>query len=290
MRHELPVPKIPDASNLQLRMSGAPDTDLKDCGVIYVAKGARSYIEEALESARSVRRAMPGLRIALFTDARPEDVKGPVDMVLPITSTRTGFSSKIDPLLHTPFNRTLFLDTDVYMAESCADLFGMLERFELCVSQDPWRGSYAWETVPFAFATTNTGVLGYRLTPAIRQLILDWGELHSNEYSKFQSNDQPAFRKVLYDSQIRFLTLPPEYNLRTYHPCMLGGHMGPKILHERNTRLPDIAARLQEVRQRTGDPVIYGHPDPRLLLFYYSMKAQRVFRRLLGRLLRPAKK
>lgn len=271
-------------------MSEELPVNLEQCGVIYVAKGPRSYIEEALVSARSVRRAMPGLKIALFTDAATESVRGEVDIVRPIRSQRSGFSAKIDPLLETPFERTLFLDTDVYMAESCMDVFGMLERFELCVSQDPWRGSYSWETVPFAFATTNTGVLGYRLTPAIRKLILDWGDLHSNEYSKFQSNDQPAFRKVLYDSQIRFLTLPPEYNLRTYHPCMLGGHMGPRILHERNSRLPDIAARMQEVRRRTGDPIIYGHPDPRLLLFYYSMKARRVLRRLSERLFRPAKK
>ncbi|MBI5799329.1 MAG: hypothetical protein HZA92_01205 [Verrucomicrobia bacterium] len=271
-------------------MSAESQPDLKDCGVIYVAKGARSYIEEALESARSVRKAMPGLRIALFTDARPEDVKGPVDIILPITSTRSGFSSKIDPLLHTPFDRTLFLDTDVHMAESCADVFAMLERFDLCVSQDPWRGSYSWETVPFAFATTNTGVIAYRLTPAIKKLILDWGELHTNEYAKFQSNDQPAFRKVLFDSQVRFLTLPPEYNLRTYHPCMLGGHMGPKILHERNSRLPEIASRMQEIRKLTGDPIIYGHYRPRLMFFYYSMKARRVLKRVSQRLFGLGKK
>lgn len=253
-------------------------------GVIYVAKGARSYIEEALVSARSVRRAMPELKIALFTDAAPESVRGEVDIVLPITSKRTGFSAKIDPLLETPFERTLFLDTDVYMAESCAEVFAMLERFELCAAQDPWRGSYSWETVPFSFATLNTGVIAYRLTPAVRKFIVDWGELHSQDYGKRQANDQPAFRKVLLESDVRFLTLPPEYNLRTYHACQLGGHMQPKILHERNEHLPQIAAQLQAMRQRTGDPVIYGHLDPRLAWFYYTMKAGRVLRRLARKL------
>jgi len=48
-------------------------------------------------------------------------------------------ADKILPLLDSPFNRTVFLDTDTQVCSEFFELFDLLDRFDLAVAHAPWR-------------------------------------------------------------------------------------------------------------------------------------------------------
>src|SRR4051794_25219004 len=98
-------------------------------GVIYVAAGLL-HAREAAVSAQSVRKAMPGVPVALFTDVHESQLpRGLFDRLFPLNDTRRNFAVKIRPLSETPFERTLFLDTDTVMCRNCDSVFELLDRF-----------------------------------------------------------------------------------------------------------------------------------------------------------------
>ncbi|TMV58340.1 hypothetical protein FGG78_36505, partial [Thioclava sp. BHET1] len=105
-------------------------------GVIYVARGA-GYLDLAERSATSLRACNPGLAVDLFTD-QPEVAPGLFDQVRPIPE---GVTSKLACLPETRFERTLYLDCDTLILAPFADLFTVLERFELAVTHDVRRTS-----------------------------------------------------------------------------------------------------------------------------------------------------
>src|SRR5438105_3033925 len=107
-------------------------------GVVYVAAGL-SHALEAVQSARSVRKWMPTIPITLFTDVQLSMLPGaPFDELLPLADREQTYAVKIAPLLQSPYEKTLFLDTDTFMCRSCEEVFGLLERFELLVAHDPY--------------------------------------------------------------------------------------------------------------------------------------------------------
>jgi hypothetical protein len=196
-----------------------------------------------LVSARSVRRQMPDVPIIVCTDLvdLPPDV---FDEIRVLENPRHSFIDKIAPLRETPFERTLFLDTDTFVAAPVLDLFEVLDRFELAVSHAPFRHDRPFVT-PNCFAELNTGVMAYRKTAAVDALLVDWLRLYEKEVAETgkMDSDQPAFREALYRSTVPFYVLPSEYNLRTVMPAAVGrGRV--RILHG---RAPNLAALEQRV-------------------------------------------
>lgn len=82
-------------------------------GALYTLIGDRDvYVEAAARSARSLRRAMPDLPIAIATDRRTLD--GPFDHYIQLREP-DGFRAKILGLRQTPFEETVMLDVDTYI-------------------------------------------------------------------------------------------------------------------------------------------------------------------------------
>jgi hypothetical protein len=205
-------------------------------GILYIATGRR-HLGEMLISARSVRRHMPGVPIVVYTDQQdlPADV---FDEVRPISDPRHSFIDKIAPLCDTPFERTIFLDTDTLACAPFTDLFEILDRFDLALAHAPYRHDRPFVT-PNCFAELNTGVLAYRRTPEMVSLFQDWLRLYQKEVAETgrMDSDQPAFREALYRSPVSPYILPTEYNLRTVMPAAVG-RCTVRIIHGRG---PDMA-------------------------------------------------
>ncbi len=142
-------------------------------GVLYVACGA-TYIRVAVRSARSVRRHSPNLGIHLFADLQNHPQFDFDRDAFPFTSTARiqdpHRRSKVDYMVRTPFDRTLYLDTDTLVMADVQDMFRLLERFDFAASHahrrnDPSRlGTWRIE-IPRAFPQANAGVLLYGKTP-----------------------------------------------------------------------------------------------------------------------------
>jgi len=182
------------------------------CGVIYVARGA-GYVELAVASAKSLQAQGDAPEIDLFTDCQvpPGEPFSRVHRI-PESGTR----DKIACMALSRFDRTLFLDCDTLVVRPLGDVFDLLERFELAVAHDMRRLSpliragHEVET-PYAFPQLNTGVLLFRQSPAMAAFLSEWGRRYA---AAEQSRDQLTFRDLLWQSDIRFHVLPPEFNLR----------------------------------------------------------------------------
>ena len=179
-------------------------------GVLFVATGA-GYRQLAARAAASVARVSPGLPIDLATDEPVE----PGDFATVTLLDDPWFRSRIDAMAATRFERTLHLDADVLAVADLRDVFEVLDRFDIALAHDQARNSPAANAVwrrplPAAFPQFNGGVIAYRRTPEVLGFLGRWAEAMR---APGMRKDQPSLRELLWESDLRIATLPPEYNL-----------------------------------------------------------------------------
>ncbi len=175
-----------------------------------MATGTR-YLEEAAASLAALRRANPALSVALITDL--PNSSGLWDCVIPLSAPTHSLRDKI-AMRFSPWQNTLFLDTDTYVAANLDHLFTMLEDgFDLLAHQLFEGHNYMLEGVPDSFPEFNTGVIGFRKGPAMQKFFDDWAGWY-DRYHPSVTCDQQSFRKAVYLSSLRHSVLTPEYNFR----------------------------------------------------------------------------
>jgi hypothetical protein len=183
-------------------------------GLIYVATRAEAYVQQAAISARSVKAVTADLPVVLFTDQPAPDAT--FDAVVSIESCGDGYRDKLLCMSQTPFEQTLFLDADTYVVGDLQDLYRLLDHFDLGAAHAPNRVVLDLDEVPLSYPELNTGVIPYRQSPAVAQLLAAWVQIYDSHRARHpRSYDQPAFRQALYlNDDVRVATLPPEYNCR----------------------------------------------------------------------------
>jgi len=220
-------------------------------GVIYIATGDK-YIEEALYSAASLKRHMPRLPITLFTD---RSVNSPhLDDVVLVDEEHSAKRAKIHYMSQSPYERTLFLDTDTYICGDLTDTFNMLDQFDLAAVHENGQETYPVEQVPDSFPEYNSGVILFQNTARVREFFEQWQAIFDSEtwIIKGRHFDQPSFRQALYRSELRIATLTSQYNCRFVDGGCVAGDI--KILHRRsNFDFPVV----EQVLNQTTRPRIY---------------------------------
>lgn len=218
-------------------------------GILYVATGER-FLKEACRSAARVKELMPSVPIALASD-----LQGPKELFdhhLPITKPKFNFSDKIGPLLSTPFERTLFLDTDTWLCEPVPEMFAILDRYDVAMAHAPMRFT-ATSAVPPTFPECNSGVIAYQLNDRTHSFFALWEKLYQERLaSTGVIDDQPSQRDALWLSDVSFAALPPEYNFRFIMPSF-AGRGGVKILHGRHHDYEKIT----DILNRSGSPRVF---------------------------------
>ncbi len=223
-----------------------------DRGVIYVATGP-DYRALAEASARSLKAVESALPVDLFTDAPEEAAPGLFDRVHGIAKPHP--RSKLDCMGQTRFERTLFLDADTLVLAPLGDLFDVLDRFDLALAHDMRRATdlireSAGAPTPYAFPQLNSGVMLYRRSPGMLSFLAEWARRFAESGG---SRDQPVLKAMLWESELRFWVLPPEFNLRrvTLLDAWEPGDVLPTILHSH--RLMD---HMRGQGARITDPVV----------------------------------
>ncbi|MAM62765.1 putative nucleotide-diphospho-sugar transferase [Maritimibacter sp. UBA3975] len=229
-----------------------------DRGVIYVATGA-DYRDLATASARSLKAVEPDLPVDLFTDAPEAVAAGLFDAVHLIANPHD--RSKLDCLSLTRFARTLFLDCDTLVVRPLGDLWDLLDRFDLALAHDVRRASDLIRagvsvTTPYAFPQFNSGVMLYRRSPAMDAFLADWVRRY---VAAGLYRDQPVLKDLLWESDLRFYVLPPEFNLRRVtlldawepedaRPTILHSHRLMDHMRAGGERITDVVALMDAER------------------------------------------
>jgi len=187
-------------------------------GILFVAVGWK-YIRSAMRAAETVRCHCPGLPIHLFANWKESHI--PLEQIDRVFTSMEEIPdphsrSKVDYLHLTPFEQTLYLDNDTALNTDIRDMFQVLERFDIGLCHAHWRNIEArlksWRIeLPQAFPQFNSGVILYRKSPAVLQLLQNWQQAYSDAGIK---EDQRTLRELLWESDVRIATLPPEYNVR----------------------------------------------------------------------------
>jgi hypothetical protein len=96
-------------------------------GIIYIATWQK-FAEEACRSATSAKECMPDISIEseLF------------EQVVPIANPTHGSEDKILHIAKSPYQETLYLDSDTHMVDDCREFFSLLERFDLAAVHAPY--------------------------------------------------------------------------------------------------------------------------------------------------------
>lgn len=216
-------------------------------GILYSAVGD-AYFAEALTSARSSLRfnRIPHL---IVTEARRDLSEGSLSVHV-VESSGNPFADKIRAMTATPFERTIFLDTDTYVLDDLSGVFSLLDRFDVVASHAPGYRGLADPDVPSAFYELNTGVLGWRQTDATRALLTDW----LATYERWSAEppfpgvgmedglpgDQPAFRRCVWEHRVQLCVIGHEYNLRTPHCGQVAQPV--RVIHGRHEDYERVAA------------------------------------------------
>ncbi len=230
----------------------------KSTGFIYAATG-KSYIEEAALSAGSFKQAMPNTDISIFSDdPNLAQEFACFDQVFEIPNPAFGPSDKFFALQNSPYEKTVFVDTDTWCVDQCLELFRILDRFELGVTHAPVRAmNFVPNGVPRCFPEANTGVIAYRSCNAVIALFEQWRHTYADFNQRKQiQRDQLSFRKALYFSDVALTILPPEYNLRAVFSYFVGGMAPVKIIHARGG---DLARALRIIKPKNEQQSIYPY-------------------------------
>jgi hypothetical protein len=192
-------------------------------GFLYLAKG-EEFVTEAITSARRVSEVMQECPITLVSDQHINAAC--FDRVI-VDQDGHSLADKPRALQQTPYERTVFLDTDIHMAASVSELFEMLDEYELALrpNRDQAHVFDNSEDVPWCFPEFNSGVVAYRDTPAVMEMLSDWEARCRPEHGF----DQYSLRKAIYDSSVCFAPIPTRYNCMYNYENVLHGSV--KLYH-----------------------------------------------------------
>ncbi|MDB4927018.1 hypothetical protein [Mucilaginibacter sp.] len=234
-------------------------------GVLYIATGEK-YVAEAIQSAISCREHN-SYPIALITDSAAHVLPEALFDIVIIQRANFNYKDKL-LIRHSPFEQTVFLDTDTYVADKLDDLFKILDYREFAIHQADEGYEYQMPDVSNAMPEFNTGVIAYKLTSAVKNLIDAW-EISFNTNPQVVT-DQYHLRKTLYDSDVKFAVFSSAYNFIIYYPNFVIQTV--KILHGRPfSALKKVANDVNAIRHDNAWRRTYFPYNHDFALIYANM-------------------
>lgn len=229
-------------------------------GILYSASGDQ-YIAEALRSARSSLRHNPLPHVLFASEGALAGVGVQGLSIERFEPSSNPFVDKIANMRRSPFERTIFLDSDTYVVDEIAHLLALLDRYDIAVTYAPAYRGLDDPDVPHAFYEFNTGVVAWRASDRMTAFLRDWQEtylawLSEDEEEPFPgvrkasrggAADQPAFRHCAWRNNIHLFVLGHEYNLRIPYPATVIERV--RVIHGRHPDFDELAARINRAQR-----------------------------------------
>lgn len=230
--------------------------------VFYILSGYH-YVKEAVQSAESVRRHMPGVESYLFhtPDIWP---RGAVfDHIVPLP-TRCHNYWYLDSLRYLMLalpqlpERLLWLDSDTYCCMPFGEMFEMLGRFDMIAAHAPGRKTGPTvHPIPDCFPELNIGVMGIYNKAGFQEFAARWYAKYAKYQHVYEDNDQNSLRETLWEQCednhlidcFQFYVMPPEWNLRLVSPKGYFIRDRVRFLHGRH---PDMNALAEGANRKGG--------------------------------------
>lgn len=270
-------------------MAEGPSDYSRKRGFIYIASGER-FVREAVDSLVQLRKfhAEPAVLICDQHLSMPHDFAE-----VRVELNGFDYADKIR-MVESPFEKTIFLDTDILVVQSLLPIFRLLDRFDLALQPTEGGNHYELEGVPWLFFEPSAGILGWNKNSHTSEFFDRW----KTDYQKIESEmgikgawDQRSLRSSVFYADVKSIFLPIEAQFYTYKPNFL--RHSPLLFHGRNINPQIIAAASSQIHgewsgvvlPRIGAVPDYNHCSL-LQAFNFLLKfAVSVFRRRLRILL-----
>ncbi len=147
-------------------------------GILYLASGGRSYLGEFLTSFHSLRSFEPDLPVTIISRFKVPGSLRHCDS-RPLVSNEHPLKLKVLALRDSPYDETLFLDTDTSILGPLSPIFGELDGVDFAAANSH---EADWSVTPPRFLAMvkprdyNTGVLLYRKSEPMLRFISRWEE------------------------------------------------------------------------------------------------------------------
>ncbi|MBL7849458.1 MAG: hypothetical protein JNN04_01060 [Cyclobacteriaceae bacterium] len=204
-------------------------------GYVYIAIG-EMFRHEAEQSCRSLKR-FTSYPVVLITD--DESYKSVYfDDVILANDLGRSFEVKITGMMRSPFQRTVFLDTDTFVCASIDSIFEFLDYFDFAMTLDMNGHSISfWRQyqpdyhlkLKDTLHEFNTGVVGFVRSKEVNEFFDTWLQTH-RELGMYA--DMPTFREAFLKRPVRIGVLPHEYNF-TGIKSMVTAYTTVRIIHDR---------------------------------------------------------
>jgi hypothetical protein len=206
-------------------------------GIVYIAfKGSnKAILHELRNSAEGAKQMHPHIPITLFTNEDP-GIKA-IDEVKLIKVSSERMKQDVLPL--SPYDNTLYLDTDTNVCGPIEELFDLMGRFDLAAVPDVMRKNPRhtemypdYKSISEGFPEFGGGVLLFRKCKEVDLFFATWQRNFDKWYELTNEvRDQPSLRVSIWQCDgLKFYSLPEEYNHRTKKY----DNIRTRILHQHN--------------------------------------------------------
>ena len=178
-------------------------------GCLMVAHGD-AYRNLAHLCASYFKTYNPGVPVRLCTDAQVHGSMFDEVVILDDVWHR----SKIDAMIDSPFDLTLYIDVDALAVLDVRDGFDVLETHDIALCHDQWRNHPlvavdGRRVLPNAYPQYNSGLIFFRTSPKVVSFLKKWRD---RVRSSGESRDR-ALRELTFEASLDIAVLPPEYNV-----------------------------------------------------------------------------
>lgn len=200
-------------------------------GFVYVCWG-KDFVQEAAESVRSIKQ-ISRYPCTLITNPG-ETVPGEVFDQVIFHPLEGSYRDKI-LMRHSPYARTVFLDSDTHVLKDFSELFDALERFDILYQATSGGYHYKIDDVPMSvLAEPSAGVVAWRRNGDTDRFFELWDKhylLQEEENGADGAWDQRSMRSALYASNAHVFPLPKEWQLYSWETSVVLGDV--KMVHGR---------------------------------------------------------
>lgn len=191
----------------------------KTIGVLYLAFGSL-YHEEAKASIKSLLEKNPTLSVAVFTDNPYEfrNFNPNVTAIYKSSLENSKGKTRVKPtyLIDTPFDRTLYLDTDTRVLGDITKIFNLLNHYDIGVRFGGPKSKYNDNL--YFHPQCNSGVVIYEKNEKIYDCFQLWQKLYEEAYQEIEkTEDMHGIRDQ------RYLSIA--IALSKVRPCHLGDYL-----------------------------------------------------------------
>ena len=180
------------------------------------------WFKECVHSVKTLKKIHPNLPITLFSDRDPKIPQ--IDDVRIFNLPEDMQRLKPFVLKESPYDYTMYIDTDTAIINPIEDTFDLLDRFDLAAVPDCVRRKHQpveiwpeYAKIPDSFGEVCGGLIFYKKSDAFLKFMDIWENNYTHWYKISGSPaEQPSLRVSLWQSNdLKMHLLPIEYCIRT---------------------------------------------------------------------------